>query len=89
MQPRREFIMDLRICPNGNVTAIYGETIDLSALGQCEISRASYVEPTENGMWLADLTPVGGPVLGPYPWRSLALDAEIAWLQKHLIGVDY
>lgn len=81
--------MDLRIKPDGNVVGIYGEELPLSELGQLEITRASHVEPTATGMWLADLSPVGGPVLGPYPYRSQALNAEVKWLQANLIGAEY
>jgi hypothetical protein len=39
-----------------------------------------HLDPTA---WWADLTIVGGPVLGPYNLRETALDAEIAWLNEH------
>lgn len=32
----------------------------------------------------ADLSPVGGPLLGPYQRRSEALAAEVQWLAEHL-----
>ena len=35
------------------------------------------------GMWYADLAPVRGPVLGPFPQRSDALQAEVAWLDAN------
>ena len=79
--------MDLLIQPCGQVEAIYDEEIDLSSLGNLVITRASHVEPDGNGLWLADLQPVGGPVVGPFRHRSEALDAERAWLLAHwLIG---
>ena len=37
-----------------------------------------------DGAWTADLSPVNGPVLGPYTRRSEALAAEIAWLERWL-----
>lgn len=34
-------------------------------------------------VWWADLTPVGGPVLGPFNVRDIALSEEIKWLKKN------
>jgi hypothetical protein len=73
--------MDLVISPTGEVRCVYGEDIDLHQLGTLDIRRASYVEPIGDGRWLADLSPVGGPVLGPFDRRSEALVAELAWLE--------
>jgi hypothetical protein len=75
--------MNLRIDPTGTVHGVYAEAIDLGALGIPSIRRASHVEPDERGQWWADLSPVGGPMLGPFPSRTPALDAEIAWLDEH------
>ncbi len=69
---------------DGTAITVYTEAIDLSELGQLSIHRASHVEPDENGTWEADLSPVGGPLLGPYATRSLALSEEQAWLDAHL-----
>ena len=57
--------------------------IDLGCLGRIAIVRASHVEPDREGRWFADLTPVSGPILGPYVRRSAALEAEHAWLEAH------
>jgi hypothetical protein len=75
--------MRLRVAPDGTVRAIYGEAIDLAALGRPSIARASHVEPDAEGRWSADLTPVGGPVLGPFRCRTEALAAEERWLAQH------
>lgn len=75
--------MLLMIDRQGMVRCLYTETIDLSALGQLSIRRASHVEPDSQGMWWADLSPVQGPCLGPFPRRSEALVAEQEWLQAH------
>ena len=75
--------MDLHVLPDGSVRAIYAEDIDLGVLGQPVITRASHVEPDANGRWIADLTPVSGPVLGPFCLRSQALAAEQAWLEAN------
>lgn len=34
-------------------------------------------------MWWADLTPVDGPILGPFHTRATALTEEIVWLDMH------
>ena len=75
--------MQLVIDPAGVVRCVYDETIDLTTLGQPTISRGSHVEPDEYGQWLADLSPVNGPTLGPFPQRSQALTAERTWLEAH------
>jgi hypothetical protein len=78
--------MNLIIEANGLVRGIYGEEIALDALGPLEINRASHVEPDQHGHWSADLSPVGGPVLGPFDRRSEALLAEVEWLEEHWLG---
>ncbi len=75
--------MNLIIGPEGRVRGIYGEAIALDALGSPRITRASHVEPDDQGRWLADMAPVGGPVLGPFERRSDALDAEVTWLDAN------
>ena len=75
--------MNLRIAPTGDVRCIYGEDIDLARLGQLNIQRASHVESTGTGWWTADLSPVNGPVLGPFPQRSDAIQAELDWLNLY------
>jgi hypothetical protein len=77
--------MLLVIDGHGTVHCLYGELLDLAALGSLSIQRASHVEPDEQGLWWADLAPVGGPFLGPYRLRSEALDAERAWLETQLL----
>ena len=78
--------MRLRVDPDGQVVCVYGEAIDLAALGELSVRRASHVEPDEAGRWWSDLGPVGGPRLGPYPLRSQALQAEAAWLDEYLFA---
>lgn len=75
--------MELMILPNGETKCIYNEALPLSNLGKLSISRASHVEPTSVGQWMADLSPVGGPQFGPFDKRTDALAAEIDWLQTH------
>jgi hypothetical protein len=75
--------MDLVAETTGRVRAVYDEQIDLATIGALAIRRASHVEPDREGRWHADLSPVSGPVLGPFAVRSEALEAERAWLNQH------
>ena len=75
--------MQLVIDPTGQVRCIYSEVIDLTALGQVSICRASHVEPDEAGQWWVDLSPVAGPRLGPFTRRAEALATEIDWLERN------
>jgi hypothetical protein len=78
--------MKLIVEPTGQVRCIYGEAIDLAALGQVIIRRASHVEPDVNSKWWADLSPVKGPRIGPFDFRSDALTAEQSWLEQHWLA---
>ena len=75
--------MEMVISPGGIARCVYAEDLDFAALGGVEVRRASHVEPDEEGCWRADLSPVSGPVLGPFGRRSEALAAEVAWLAAH------
>ena len=79
--------MELVIEADGCVRTLYGEEIDLAVLGRLSIARASHVEPDASGRWLADLSPLSGPRLGPFFSRSVALEAEREWLLLHWLGV--
>lgn len=68
---------------DGSVSCLYGEEIDLSTIGSMSARRASHVEP-EGEEWFADMSPVGGPKLGPFRKRSEALAAEIKWMEDFL-----
>ena len=72
--------MELFISPDGLVKTLYGEAIELGELGKVSIVRASVVEPATTGGWLVDLSPVRGPVLGPFVLRSMGLKVERQWL---------
>jgi hypothetical protein len=75
--------VELLIQCSGHVRCVYSEEIDLQHLGRLSITRGSHVEPNVGGQWNVDLAPVNGPLLGPYPTRTEALAAEVAWLQEH------
>ena len=76
-------LVELVVSSQGEIRCIYHEELEFKVLGQARITRASHVEPTADGRWTADLTPVGGPVLGPFARRTVALAAEHAWLVRH------
>jgi hypothetical protein len=72
------------IRPDGGIRFVYDDALrGMLALGRATIDRASYVEPTPDGRWTADLGPMDGPVLGPFETRAAALAAERAWLVRH------
>ena len=75
--------MDLVVTGMGEVRCIYSDEFALSYLGKLSITRASHVEPNSAGQWMADLSPVDGPLLGPFEFRTDALAAEVDWLQKN------
>jgi hypothetical protein len=78
--------MQIIIDTQGNGRCIYDETIPLAELGRIKIRRGSHVEPMSGGRWVANLSPVGGPTLGPFAFRSQALAAERRWLEKHWLN---
>lgn len=75
--------MQLVIRPGGTVHCLYSEALDLHQIGSLTIARGSHVEPDVIGQWRADLSPVNGPILGPFSSRSDALAAERQWLETH------
>lgn len=79
--------MELIVTPEGAIRCLYNEAIDLACLGRLVIDRASHVEPDRNGHWLADLSPVSGPLLGPFQFRSHALAAEQCWLEANWLSL--
>jgi len=76
--------MVLVVGQDGTVRCLYGEEIDLASLGRIRIRRASNVNPDDSGSWWADLSPIDGPRLGPFPCRSASLRAEEEWLTRTL-----
>ena len=74
----------IRISRAGTLEFIYHDALrPLLTAGEATIRRASHVEPTPDGQWTADLTPLHGPILGPYLTRADALTAETDWLIQH------
>lgn len=79
--------LPLEITAAGEIHALYHDQIPWNTLGACAIRRASHVEPTPEGEWIADLSPVHGPSLGPFSTRGDALQAEQEWLTRHLTQI--
>ena len=79
-------VMEIVVTPGGLARCVYAELVDLTALGEVDVARASHVEPIAGGRWTADLSPVGGPVLGPFGHRSEALAVEARWLDEHWLA---
>jgi len=78
--------MNLFISPGGELRCLYDESVNLREIGIPQICRASHVEPDDHGNWHADMSPANGPLLGPFKRRSEALDAEIKWLEEHVLS---
>lgn len=79
--------MRIKISPGGSMQFIHNDRLTAAVkkrFGKVSIQRASHVEPTDDGRWTADMEPSGGPVLGPFDDRSVALKAEVKWLQDNL-----
>ena len=72
--------MELIVESSGLTRCVYSDAIPLQGFGQVRIKRASNVEPNEQGEWIADLSPVSGPTLGPFLKRTDAIEAEVTWL---------
>ena len=72
------------VVTNGTVNFVYDdELVELTEAGETTTRRVSHVEPAAGGGWTADMAPVDGPVLGPFPLRATALKAERDWLTEH------
>lgn len=80
----------IKISPAGKVTQIYEDDDPYQFVGQTTIRRASRVEPTEDGKWEADMSLLGDEhkdvKLGPFDFRTQAIAAEIAYINKHHLG---
>ena len=72
--------MKIKVQPDGTITHIYTEKLDLGGIGKPTTKRASCVEPDKDNKWIADLALSSGPVLGTFETRSEALEAEVEWL---------
>lgn len=80
--------MEIQIRLSGDqIRYIYSDDFrGLMEHGKVSTRRASHVEP-QGDDWIADLSPVSGPVLGPFKRRSDALSAEVNWINANNIPV--
>ncbi len=76
--------MIISVDAEGSMEFIWSDELAcLRDLGECDIRRASHVEPTVDALWEADMSPSGGPVLGKFATRGEAIAAELEWLAQH------
>lgn len=80
--------MQIVITPDGHVRCLYDEALPLTTFGRLQIQRGAHVEPVDGGLWTVDLSPVNGPLLGPFISRSVALAAEVDWLNRHWLVTE-
>ena len=81
--------MELIFESSGNARCVYSDTLPLASIGRLRIERASHVEPNDKGEWIADLSPVSGPTLGPFSKRTDAIAAEVQWLRDNWLLLDH
>ncbi len=85
-EPETVSALIISVSEGGEVRFLWNDDLaPLLELGEGRIVRASHVEPEGPG-WSADLSPVEGPILGPFPLRQGAIDAERNWLEKNEFG---
>lgn len=75
------------IRPNGTVEFIYHDSMlpYMDNFSHRKITRVSHVEPNEDGMWVADMSPVNGPHSPPFTTREEALQWESEWLENNYL----
>ena len=72
---------------DGSIRGVYDDALlPVLTEGKVTTRRVSHVEPDGNG-WKADMSPIDGPMLGPYDTRAAALKAEHDWLINHDIPI--
>ena len=81
--------MELVFESSSNARCVYSDTLPLVTIGKLRIERASNVEPNDKGEWIADLSPVSGPTLGPFSKRTDAIAAEVQWLRDNWLLSDH
>lgn len=75
--------MDIFINGDGSMQFVHDDDLAEALSGGVTVTRrASHVEPDEQGRWMVDLSPVGGPLVGPFSRRDAALAWEVEWLTQ-------
>ena len=75
----------IQIEPDGQMIFIYEDKKRFFLdLGETVIKRASHIEPTATAQWTADLSPIGGPILGPFDTHREALVAEVDYITNQM-----
>ncbi len=79
--------MRIKVATDGEIQALYTEQLDLNEIGMLSLKRASHVEPSKfyEGKWVVDLSPVDGPLAGPFAKRSEALAWEVKWIEENVL----
>ena len=76
----------ISVKPDGAMRFVYDDELQaLLQAGPSRTRRASFVEPNDRGLWIADLSPINGPIFGPFPLRATALAAERDWIEEHAL----
>jgi hypothetical protein len=74
--------------PTGTFIEVYSDDLpNLKTEWDVKIKRAIYVDVCEGG-WVADMSILNGPQLGPYRSRQDALDAEVDWIDEMYFDAD-
>lgn len=76
----------VRFNPDGSLLFIYEDEHPCLDLGRALTQRASHVEPTEDGMWQADMGPIGGPKLNKTVAREASLLSEMIWIRTKVLS---
>jgi hypothetical protein len=78
----------IKIDKKGQISFIYNDELrPLLKQGSSTIKRVSHVEPTSDGKWEADMSPVKpGVKLGPFETREEALQEEVKWLKENVLS---
>lgn len=73
------------VSPQGKISLIYRDELgELLTQGNSQTRRASFVEPSSDNTWEADLGLSNGPTLTGFNTRQEALNAEKQWLENRL-----